>query len=318
MRKLSFAAVLIGKNVLIREGIARILGASNFRTLISAACADELPSNKVQTHQPVVLIVLHTGDDFDSAIQQIELLRDRYPEARVAIVADHYRLSEMVSAFRAGANGYFVDVITCDVFVKSLELIMMGETIFPPAFVPFVLDPESGDNSGKVKFYDELDPESGDSGEARLYDESDQLPVFTAQGTIGPQLSPREESILRCLIEGHSNKSIARKIHIAEATVKAHVKAILRKIRVQNRTQAAIWAMNNGGLARPSANGCLPPPFADRSNQPPPSVETVSDIKRIDASEPLKLSQANHVMLPAMDRLNGKNLNPRTNGTVGK
>ena len=67
--------------------------------------------------------------------------------------------------------------------------------------------------------------------------------------------------------------------------------------------------MNNGGLARPSSNGCLPPP---------PSVETVSDIKRIDASEPLKLSQANHVMLPAMDRLNGKNLNPRANGTVGK
>ena len=82
-----------------------------------------------------------------------------------------------------------------------------------------------------MKFHDELDTESGDSGEARLYDEPDQLPVFTAQSAIGPRLSPREESILRCLIEGHSNKSIARKIHIAEATVKAHVKAILRKIR---------------------------------------------------------------------------------------
>ena len=42
---------------------------------------------------------------------------------------------------------------------------------------------------------------------------------------------------------------IARKIDIAEATVKVHIKAILRKIRVQNRTQAAVWAMNNGPLA---------------------------------------------------------------------
>jgi two-component system nitrate/nitrite response regulator NarL len=48
------------------------------------------------------------------------------------------------------------------------------------------------------------------------------------------------------LIEGDSNKLIARKIEIAEATVKVHVKAILRKIRVHNRTQAAIWAMSNG------------------------------------------------------------------------
>jgi len=51
--------------------------------------------------------------------------------------------------------------------------------------------------------------------------------------------------ILHCLIRGDSNKSIARKIDIAEATVKVHVKAILRKTRVQNRTQAAIWGMNH-------------------------------------------------------------------------
>ena len=71
--------------------------------------------------------------------------------------------------------------------------------------------------------------------------------------TISPQLSPREKAILSCLIEGDSNKCIARKIDIAEATVKVHVKAILRKIRVHNRTQAAIWGMNNGWLAQKTA-----------------------------------------------------------------
>jgi two-component system nitrate/nitrite response regulator NarL len=64
-------------------------------------------------------------------------------------VADHYRLGELVSAFRAGANGYFVDVMACDVFIKSIELVMMGETIFPPAFLSFVLDPE-GDPLGEA------------------------------------------------------------------------------------------------------------------------------------------------------------------------
>ena len=60
-----------------------------------------------------------------------------------------------------------------------------------------------------------------------------------------PALSSREKCILRCIVDGDSNKNIARKVGIAEATVKVHVKAILRKIRLHNRTQAAIWAVNN-------------------------------------------------------------------------
>ena len=59
-------------------------------------------------------------------------------------------------------------------------------------------------------------------------------------------LSDRELETLRCLIMGYPNKVIAYRLDISEATVKVHVKAILRKLGVQNRTQAAIWAVNNG------------------------------------------------------------------------
>jgi DNA-binding CsgD family transcriptional regulator len=65
----------------------------------------------------------------------------------------------------------------------------------------------------------------------------------TAQ--IDRALSGRESAILRCLVQGHSNKVIARTLDMTEATVKVHLKAILRKIHVSNRTQAAIWAMNH-------------------------------------------------------------------------
>ena len=67
-----------------------------------------------------------------------------------------------------------------------------------------------------------------------------------------PHLSARQTAILRCLVEGESNKVIARKMKIADATVKVHVKTILRKIRVDNRTQAAIWAIRNGQLILPN------------------------------------------------------------------
>jgi DNA-binding NarL/FixJ family response regulator len=58
-------------------------------------------------------------------------------------------------------------------------------------------------------------------------------------------LSPREKEILSHLCTGHSNKLIARHLGIAEATVKVHLKSVQRKIRVENRTQAAIWALAN-------------------------------------------------------------------------
>jgi len=76
----SSAIVLVGKNTLFREGLAGILRSGNFRVLASVSCADDLLSSKLQLHQPLFLVV-HTGDDFDAAVKQIELLRDQHPGA---------------------------------------------------------------------------------------------------------------------------------------------------------------------------------------------------------------------------------------------
>ena len=61
-------------------------------------------------------------------------------------------------------------------------------------------------------------------------------------------LSDREQQVLLCVARGETNKTIARSCSITEATVKAHVKAILRKIALRNRTQAALWAVEKGLL----------------------------------------------------------------------
>jgi DNA-binding NarL/FixJ family response regulator len=282
-RRQSFATILIGRSILLREGLARILRSANFRILASVSRAGDLLPSKLQPHQ-LLFLVVHTGDDFDAVVEQIELLRDQHPGGRIAIVADHYRLGELVSAFRAGANGYFVDIMPCDVFIKSMELVMMGETIFPPAFLSFVLDPE-----GALL------------GEAAPRDENNQATPIATKNTFAPQLSTREKLILRCLIEGDSNKCIARKINIAEATVKVHVKAILRKIRVQNRTQAAIWGMNNGTLKRPADDSTV-------SKRPPIPLEVISEIKRIGVSVPGTANEhdATHVDGSRIIRLNHK------------
>src|SRR5258708_646553 len=131
-RQQSFAIVLVGKSNLLREGLARILRSANFRIVASVSCADDLLPSKLQLHQPLFLIV-HTSDDFDTAVEQIELFRDQHPGGRIAIVADHYRLSELVSAFRASPHGYFADLMARHVFIKSIKLVMLGQTGFPPA-----------------------------------------------------------------------------------------------------------------------------------------------------------------------------------------
>src|SRR5258708_26405891 len=131
-RRQSFATILVGKSILVREGLARILRSANFRILASVSCADDLPSThqlQLELRQPLFLVV-HTGDDFDAAVEQIELFRDQYPDGRIAIVADHYRLGEVVSAFRACPNGYLVDSVCYDGYVKSIEYGLLGVITF--------------------------------------------------------------------------------------------------------------------------------------------------------------------------------------------
>ena len=298
-RRQSFATVLIGNNVLLREGLSRILRTANLRIQGSVSCANDLIPSTLQRHQPLFLMI-HTGDDFDLTVEQIKLLRKQYPNGRIVIVADHYRPSELVSAFRAGANGYLVDVKTCEAFIKSIELVMMGQTIFPPALLSFVRDTES------VPL-----------GETEPHVENDRGILFkkadtTAEDATAPQLSPREQSILRCLIEGDTNKCIARKIDIAEATVKVHVKAILRKIRVQNRTQAAIWAMNNGSLTRSTDKNYLPAIAQVRKQLPKPG----GVIAEAPAQLRVLTHEANQVEIARIDaHLMHKGINRRPPGT---
>jgi two-component system nitrate/nitrite response regulator NarL len=260
-RHQSFETFLIGKSVLMREGIVRILRAENFRVRASVSSPDEL-TGTVRGSQLLFLIV-HTGDDFALAIEQINILKDQYSDGRIVVVVDDYRSTEPDLAFQVGAAGYLVGAMSCDAFVKSIELVMMGEAVFPPVFHTSALNAKT-----------ERQPSVAPPDQGTI--------LVTSEDASAPQLSPRELAILRCLISGNSNKCIARKIDIAEATVKVHVKAILRKIRVQNRTQAAIWGMNHPLLAQPE-NGPTHLPAANANESFSSPIAVISAIKRMES-----------------------------------
>jgi two-component system, NarL family, nitrate/nitrite response regulator NarL len=230
MRRRPFPTVLIGPRALILEGITRILTPTRFRVIGSASSISDL-SPKLLPKDELLLLIVDAGDNPAASIEQIKLFREQYPTGRIAVLADRCQSNEVMCAYRAGANAYLVKISACNVLIKSLELVMLGETIVPPAILSSV---SAGDDRREPSMYADASSRETNAANELIGSES----VFV------PKLSAREKCILRCLLNGDANKVIARKVDIAEATVKVHVKAILRKIRVQNRTQAAIWAMN--------------------------------------------------------------------------
>ena len=213
----AFATALVGPNFLTLEGLKGILSAAGFRVVASAARVDDLVHDPELQNQPFLLLI-NAPDDLHPAIRQIELFKMRHENGRVVLLANPAQQSGIPSVFRAGANGYLFMGPTTDPFIKAIELVMLGETVLPRVILPLLLDRE-------------------DEG----------VPV-KADENLASRLSHRERLILGHLVQGQPNKVIAQELGIAEATVKVHVKSILSKIGVINRTQAAIWAMNNGLL----------------------------------------------------------------------
>jgi two-component system nitrate/nitrite response regulator NarL len=150
---------------------------------------------------------------------------ERFPSARQVVLNDFHG-GHVMMMLDAGAHACLGTDITTEGLLISLNLVTMGNSI--------VCGPDPV-LKGK---YSEMNHQNGHAVENTMSDQR-------SSNEVSHPLSTREIAILQCLMHGDSNKLIARQFGIAEATVKVHVKAILRKIRALNRTQAAIWAIEH-------------------------------------------------------------------------
>lgn len=207
---------LLGRNALIREGLRHILAEEHFEVVYSAEESANLTSVDFSDSGGHLMIVIDQGS-CDFAGEQLQDLQIRFPDARIVILAEAFDFDNMVAAFRAGVHGYIVKDIRCESLISSLQLVALGEKVLPGELVNRLPSAPSG-----------LAMPTGPSRE------------------LCEILSAREIEILRCLVIGYPNKLISRRLDISEATVKVHVKAVLRKLNVHNRTQAAICALNHG------------------------------------------------------------------------
>ncbi len=200
---------------LLRAGVEEMLKDTRFVVL------SDKPDPDNTEYDLLVVDAKHHPNDLTNLIGAVKA---QHPAARVVVLADQFDFNAVMTARHAGADGFCLTTTGRDVLVHSLELVMLGEIVVPSDLILAIM----GDGPYKLECSHRRGPE-------------------TLNGIDPPRrsLSSREIEILGWLKEGAPNKVIARKLNVAEATVKVHIKAILRKIGAGNRTQAAIWAADH-------------------------------------------------------------------------
>jgi two-component system, NarL family, nitrate/nitrite response regulator NarL len=208
----SDSMVLIDSSRLFREGLRRIFADSNFAVVHeSFAIEDALPF--IRSLQPS-LVLFDVPDSGDELAARIGEIRAAAPSARVVVLTQAIRVDRLASALAVGVDGYLAKNMSADALPQALRLVLLGEKVFPTDLAHLLADRHAPSRRDQPHHFNGL--------------------------------SSREMQILACLVEGDQNKKIAHALNISDGTVKVHLKAILKKIRVHNRTQAAIWAMNHG------------------------------------------------------------------------
>lgn len=261
--------VLIEANSLVREGLKRILVDGGFEILHSVGRVSELPAELPAAEG--LKVVLRVSDASRVPGDVSEVL-DRIGSAVVVVLGDKAGLDVTFQALMSGASAYLDDVTDCDALYKSIELASEGRAVvsldrdrcraLPPSAERARSEPElpvpsyahgRHDRANPAGIVEANGPDGGDKARGAVRGEvqdqvhhEDAAKAERLQAETGespPSLSPRESAILDLLREGAPNKVIARRLSLTESTVKVHLKAILRKIRVKNRTQAAVWAI---------------------------------------------------------------------------
>lgn len=211
--------ILVGSRTLMRESLKALLGGTRILIVGEAQRVNDVVSVVTPDIQPR-LVLVDISEFNDQSLEDLRALREALPKVRIVLLTDVLDGQQLSAALAAGIDGYLMKEISLEALLQSLGLVMLGEKVFPTDLATLLINGTTASvKPGRRVVSDEV-KERG--------------------------LSDREMQILVCLAQGDSNKIIANRLDITEATVKVHVKSLLRKIQASNRTQAAIWAVNQG------------------------------------------------------------------------
>ncbi|MFC4173456.1 LuxR C-terminal-related transcriptional regulator [Microvirga sp. GCM10011540] len=221
---------LISDSGILLRGLQHLLHGTQFDSVEAFPSRDSSGGKLLACN--TALVVIDANQDVGRVLELVRSVREHAPATKIVALADQLDLRLVRLGLEAGVDGFCHTASRRNALVKCLELIMLGEATLPSATVRSLFTKLSRTVSRTP--------------------ECNNLEAPKSLASTRHNLSVREAEVLNCLMEGAPNKIIARKLDLAEATVKVHVKAVLRKIGAANRTQAAMWAtgrLRAGGAA---------------------------------------------------------------------
>lgn len=213
---MSIKVVLIDDHTLFRVGLEGLLSTRGIEILASVNTGIDAVELVKKLNPDIVLLDMRMpGID---GLGVLSMLRDVYDALPVVMLTTSTDENDLVTSLKNGAQGYLLKDMEPDELVIALRDIVNGKTVVAPDLAPILARAVQGKTEIKNKL----------------------------QNSPFSILTPRETEILAQLAEGLSNKGIARNLGISDGTVKLHVKAILRKLEVHSRVEAAVMAVQHG------------------------------------------------------------------------
>jgi len=156
-------------------------------------------------------------------------LRKNYPDVPVALMSGVAESEDVKKAMEMGAMGYFPKTLSGKALLKAIQLVLAGEKFLPIDRDNYEVMPS---------YYDDGRSKTSSPPYQHLSEDKSTL--------VNGSLTAREREVLSYLLEGASNKEIARELELQVVTVKLHIRGIFRKLGAKNRTQAALRARELG------------------------------------------------------------------------
>ena len=208
--------LLIDDHTLFRVGLEGLLASRGIEIVASVSSGIEAQKLVDELNPDVILLDMRMPGL--NGLEVLTLLREKNESLPIVMLTTSTEESDLLNSLRSGAQGYLLKDMEPDELVLALREIVAGKTVVAPDLAPILARAVQGKSIEQV--------------------EKDDSPFSS--------LTPRETEILGLLAEGQSNKAIARNLGISDGTVKLHVKAILRKLEVHSRVEAAVMAVQRG------------------------------------------------------------------------
>ena len=243
--KRSIPTIIVEKRTLLREGVTSLLHDTHYKLLASVVSPSEIPHLRLSPGRPL-LTILGLWGGLDETLRAVQTVRGIIPACKIVAIGEHFGDLDFQELLNSGVDAIVFNVGSSEALLKAIDLAFLGQQLVilgQPVdsdprheIAPSLVAPSSGSTHTTTK----AEIEAGSKTKN-----------FTGASPPNPHfhLSEREQQVLLCVARGESNKTIARSCSITEATVKVHLQSILRKISAQNRTQAALWAVENGLLS---------------------------------------------------------------------